>query len=70
METLKFKTTIKCTGCLAKVSPFLNQTAGEDNWEVDLQSPEKILMVNSDQDLSESEIITAVQQAGYKIEKL
>ncbi len=70
METLKFKTTIKCTGCLSKVTPFLNQTAGEDNWEIDLQSPEKTLMVNSDQDINESEIITAVQQAGYKIEKI
>lgn len=39
MTTLKFKANIKCAGCLAIVTPNLNETAGEDNWEMDIQVP-------------------------------
>ncbi len=67
MKTLKFKTNIKCAGCLAKVSPNLNQTAGEDNWEVDINTPEKILTVAAD-DMNESAIIAAVKAAGFEVE--
>lgn len=70
METLKFKTTIKCSGCLEKVTPYLNETAGEDNWEVDIQTPEKVLTVATDKDITEQEIVKAVVEAGYKIERL
>lgn len=68
METLKFKTNIKCTGCLATVTPNLNETAGENNWQVDLDNPQKILTVESDS--SESEIVAAVKEAGFEAEKV
>lgn len=70
METLKFKTTIKCSGCVGKATPFLNEVAGEDNWEVDVQNPDKILTVASDEKLDAEAVIKAVQEAGYKAEKL
>ena len=66
MEALKFKTNIKCTGCLAKVTPALNETVGEDKWEVDLQDPNKTLTVMAD--ASESEVVAAVKKAGYEAE--
>lgn len=66
METLKFKTNIKCTGCLATVTPHLNETTGENSWQVDLDNPQKILTVESDS--SESEIIAAVKKAGFEAE--
>lgn len=69
MKTLKFKTNIKCAGCLAKVSPSLNETAGEDNWEVDIHTPEKILTVAADE-MEESAIILAVKAAGFEAEKV
>ncbi len=69
MKTLKFKTNIKCAGCLAKVSPILNETAGEDNWEVDINTPEKILTVVAD-DVDESSIIFAVNEAGFVAESV
>lgn len=69
MKTLKFKTNIKCAGCLAKVSPNLNETAGEDNWEVDIQTPEKILTVASD-DMDEDTIVSAVKEAGFNAERI
>ena len=49
MDTIQFKTNIKCSGCIAKVTEILNATAGEDNWEVDLQSADKILTVSTEQ---------------------
>ena len=55
METKKFKTNIKCSGCLATVTPHLNEAAGEANWSVDITDPSKILSVNSD--ASESKVL-------------
>lgn len=68
METIKFKTTIKCSGCVAKVTPFLNGALGEDNWEVDTNDPSKVLTVIGEKD--QSKVIQAVEQAGYKAEML
>ncbi|MCA0398855.1 MAG: heavy metal transport/detoxification protein [Bacteroidetes bacterium] len=70
METLKFKTTIKCSGCIAKATPFLDEKVGKDNWEVDVQNPEKLLTVVNDNNLTEDEVIKAVQEAGFKAEKV
>ena len=69
METLKFKTNIKCGGCLAQVSPNLNETAGKGNWEVDTQSLDKILTVDSN-NADENSILTAVRNAGFKAERM
>ena len=46
METKKFKTNIKCSGCVATVTPHLNEAVGEANWNVDITDPAKILSVN------------------------
>jgi copper chaperone len=68
MKTLKFKTNINCSGCVAKVTKTLNQTAGEDNWAVDTNVPEKTLTVKTD-DLSAEEVEEAVRSVGFKIEE-
>ena len=68
METIKFKTTIKCAGCVAKVTPFLNEALGEDNWEVDYNNPAKVLTVVGEDD--KKKVIQAVEKAGYKAEAL
>jgi copper chaperone len=70
METLKFKTTIKCSGCLEKVTPVLNETVGEKNWEVDIQTPEKILTIASNEKVSEREVVKAMENIGYKAERI
>ena len=69
METLQFKTNIKCSGCIAKVTPALNESAGENNWKVDTENPHKILTVSAD-GLTENEIKAAVEKAGFKAEKV
>jgi len=68
METKKFKTNIKCSGCVATVTPHLNEAVGEANWQVDITDPSKILSVNGD--ATESKVVEAVQKAGFKIEKV
>ena len=69
METVQFKTNIKCSGCIAKVTPILNELAGIDNWKVDIDKPEKILTVSAN-GLKEQEIKTAVEKMGFKAEKM
>jgi copper chaperone len=68
MESLKFKTNIKCAGCIATVTPYLENIEGvKGNWEVDILNPEKILTVKNDKVNSEK-IKQALDKAGYKAE--
>ena len=53
MNTLKFKTNVKCGGCIATITPHLNQVKGIVSWNVDTTIPLKIMTV-------ETEEITAV----------
>lgn len=69
METLKLKTNINCSGCVAKVTPSLNETIGENNWQVDTQNPNKILTV-SGTEVNKDEVIKAVKKAGFKAEEV
>lgn len=65
METLlKFKTNIKCNGCKASVTPYLNKAEGICHWEVDLDNNDKILTVHST-GITASEVQNVVKQAGY-----
>ena len=68
METLKFKTTIKCEGCVAKVTSPLNETVGQGNWEVDLKDPQKILTIKTD--VTEDTIKDALSKVGYTASKV
>lgn len=70
METiLKFKTTIQCGGCLAAVTPSLNQAVGDGNWQVDINNPDKVLTVNATAGTPDT-VIAAVIKAGFKAEPL
>lgn len=68
-KTLKFKTNINCGGCVAKVTPYLNDAEGICHWEVDTNNKEKILSVHSE-GITQEEVIQKVQNAGFKIETL
>ncbi len=67
MEKTKFKTNIKCSDCVAKVTPYLNEVVGENNWQVDLVDPARTLTVDNSDD---KKIVEALQKAGYKGERL
>ena len=67
METLKFKTNVNCGGCVATVTPHLNQIKGIGKWNVDTANPQKILTVE-DSELGPEVIIEKLKSAGYKAE--
>ncbi|PPL00198.1 hypothetical protein [Parapedobacter indicus] len=70
METTrKFKTTINCGGCLAAVTPSLNQSVGKGNWQVDIGNPDKVLTVNADAADADT-VVAAVNKAGFKAESI
>ncbi len=69
MEQLKFKTNIKCSGCVASATPFLDEAAGHGNWSVNLADTSKTLTVKGNKD-AEHKIIEALGKAGYKADAL
>lgn len=69
MKTLKFKTDIKCNGCLEKVTPHLNAKDGIQHWEVDLKDPDKTLTADV-AGISQEELISSIQKAGFKAEPI
>jgi len=68
-QNFQFKTNINCSGCVAKVSPFLNDAEGICHWEVDTASRDKVLTLKSE-GITEQQVIETVQKAGFKIEPL
>jgi len=64
-KTLKFKTTLKCGGCIAAVTPYLNAMEGIGSWSVDTSVPDKILTVEST-GATAGQIIEKLQLAGYR----
>lgn len=64
MKTQKFKTNINCSNCLAKVTPVLNANPKIDKWDVDLQSADRILTVESE-DITADEVFKTVIKAGF-----
>ncbi|GAA4306022.1 heavy-metal-associated domain-containing protein [Nibribacter koreensis] len=63
MSTQKFKTNIKCGGCISTVTPILDKTPGIYSWEVDTNSPDKVLTVEGD--ATSEAVILAVELAGF-----
>ena len=68
-ESLKFKTTINCGGCIAAVKPALNEVAGQGNWNVDTDHPDKVLTVNN-QSATAAAVIDAVTAKGFDIQPI
>ena len=68
METIKYKTNIKCEGCVAKVTSSLNETVGEGNWQVDITNPSKVLTVPAQVD--ETTLKESLKKVGYQAERM
>ncbi|WP_333876059.1 heavy-metal-associated domain-containing protein [Flavobacterium sp.] len=69
MNTLQFKTNIKCTGCISKASPVLDEKLGEGQWEVDLMTLKKTLTVTNP-NVSEADVIEIVKESGFTADPL
>lgn len=66
MNTIKFKTSIKCGGCIASLSDALDQVAGKENWTVDLLDKDKVLTVKTE--LESTRIIGVMKAKGFSAE--
>jgi len=69
MASFKFNTNINCSGCIAAVTPFLNSETEIQNWNVDIQNPNKILTVEGE-NITKEKVIGRVKEAGFKIEDI
>jgi len=65
MNTLKFKTNVKCDGCIATVTPHLNKVKGIVSWNVDTTDPLRILTVETEE-VSAETIVLVMKNAGYQ----
>ena len=66
---MKFKTNIKCNGCIQTIRPYLDNLKEIKQWSVDLNTPERILTTEGDH-LDEVQIINAVRAAGYQADRI
>lgn len=69
MQTFRFKTSLKCSGCVRAITPGLENLNLIEHWSVDLEQPDKILEVEANSDISE-QVMESVKKAGYQISRL
>lgn len=67
MNTYKFKTSINCGACVARVTGPLNALNGLEKWEVDTENPEKILTLSAE-NIDSNKIIETLSKIGFKAE--
>ncbi|HEY4327532.1 MAG TPA: cation transporter [Mucilaginibacter sp.] len=70
MESLKFKTNIKCGGCIAAVTPALDALKGISHWDVDTSNPDKILSVEATDGLTANEVVETLKNKGYQAQEI
>jgi copper chaperone CopZ len=64
MNKIELKTNVKCSACVEKIAPFLNDLVGRGKWSVDLTDPQRTLRVDTPANLEE--VKAALAKAGYK----
>jgi copper chaperone len=69
LKHYNFKTNINCSGCVAKVTPHLNESKDIKKWKVDTNNPGKVLTVETE-NLNEQQVKSIVEKAGFKAERL
>lgn len=65
MELITFKTNIRSEKAVQLISPVLNNIVGKANWQIDLNGPDKKLMLYSNSILNEFEVVNAIHKAGF-----
>jgi copper chaperone len=69
MKQYHFKTNINCSGCVAAVTPHLDQETSIKKWNVDTADPNKLLTVETDS-LQPEQVSQLVQKAGFKAQQV
>ena len=68
MTIMKFKTNVKCQGCVDRIAELFTKNKEISSWEVDLTSDDKILTVETS--LSVSEIRWMLWAIWYIVENI
>jgi copper chaperone len=68
MTSIRLKTSVKCNGCIATVTPLLDKLEGLERWSVDLNDPDRILTADIS-GISAEDVMSVLQKAGFKAEK-
>ena len=68
MKNTKYKSTIQCSACVAKVTPALDAVAGKGQWSVDLTDPARTLTIQSD--VAPEKVAQALAPVGYRAEPI
>lgn len=69
MTKMQFTTNLKCSGCVAAITPGMDSLSAVKSWKVDLAPATKILEVEGDEN-AEGEILQVVAQAGFSAERI
>jgi copper chaperone len=69
MTKLRFKTNLKCNGCIRAITPGLESLNIIEHWSVDLENQDKVLEMEAPEEVSEL-VINSVKKAGYQISRL
>lgn len=69
MEKYAYKTNLKCNGCINAIKPGLDAIPEIQNWQVDLQSPDRVLEIEASKDVTLL-VEESVKKAGYEISRL
>src|SRR5262245_31687187 len=62
----KFKTNLRCGGCVSTIRPLLDAAPGIKSWRADVDSPDKVLTVEGDT-VSRVQVGELLERAGYQI---
>ena len=63
---MKFKTNVKCGGCVSAIGAKLNEVIKADEWSIDLAT--KVLEVKAD--IPSKTVVDTVSAAGFKAEQI
>jgi hypothetical protein len=69
MKTLVFKTNVQKSSDIEVLEYSLNKTANNVHWNFDLEDCDKILRIETDQNISQN-IITLMNRQGFFCEEL
>lgn len=68
-KAFRFKTNINCGACVASVTPHLNNVAGIRDWDVDINTKDKVLTVKGEE-ITRDQVLDLIKKAGFKAEPL
>lgn len=68
-RNIRFKTSMKCAGCVESITPGMNGLTDVQSWNADVSGSEKILSVDADE-AAIPKVIAVLEKAGFKAEQI